>query len=266
MIFYFSCTGNTRWAARRVASVLGDSIVDMAAELRKMSEAGNDGHLEYELGDNERIGFFYPVHGWRPPVLVREFVRRLNMCCYASHYCYAVCTAGDTVGEAEDIFEKDLSEAGLTVQSAISLIMPESYVGLPFMDVDNPETELRKKTVAEKRLAMFIKDVDMRKKGVRDISVGHWPWINSRFIGSLFAGLLIKDTPFRVDAGKCIGCGKCAALCPVDDIKIGADGKPEWLHNGHCLTCFACYHHCPVNAIQFGRRTNGKGQYYYERK
>ena len=259
MIFYFSGTGNTRWAANKVAAALDDSVVDMAEEMRRVG--CGDTAISYSLVDNERIGFFFPVHGWRPPRLVREFVGRLRINGASGHYCYVVCTAGDTVGEAEGIFEKDLLAAtGISVDSAVSLIMPESYVGLPFMDVDCIEKEKRKK-----ELSGFIKDVERCKKGIRDITVGNWPRINSRVIGAVFAGKLITDRPFHVDTDKCIGCGKCAVVCPVEDIMFDDSRKPVWRHNGRCLTCFSCYHHCPVKAIQFGRRTKGKGQYFYEK-
>lgn len=262
MIFYFSGTGNTLWAARKVAEAIGDRLVDIAAEMRRDVAGGS---LSYDVADGERIGFFYPVHGWRPPKLVREFIGKLKVNGASGSYCYVVCTAGDNIGEAETIFEHDLAVAGLRVVSAISLIMPESYVGLPFMDVDNDKNERRKKSVADSRLSAFINDIEQRKPGVRDLTIGRWPRINSRLLGSVFLNKLITDRPFKVDADKCIGCGKCEAVCPVGDIVIGEDRHPHWNHNGHCLTCFACYHHCPARAIDFGHRTKGKGQYYYER-
>ena len=264
MIFYFSCTGNTRWAARKVAEAIGERLYDITEEMRRAASE-DCAQFRYSLADGERVGFFYPVHGWRPPRIVREFVGKLSIANADGHYCYAVCTAGDNVGEAEKMLESDLAGVGLSVHSAISLIMPESYVGLPFMDVDNAENEQRKKSVADRRLSAFIDGIRQRRRGVRDITIGRWPRINSRVLGSVFANRLITDRPFRVDVDKCVGCGRCASLCPVDDIKIGEDKRPHWLHNGSCLNCFACYHHCPARAIEFGRRTKGKGQYFYEK-
>lgn len=246
-----------------MADDIGEKLVDMAAEMKRAPS----GELEYALAEGERVGFFFPVHGWRPPRLVREFVSRLRITSAGAHYCYAVCTAGDNVGETMAIFERDLAAStGLRVHSAISLIMPESYIALPLMYLDKPDSERRKKAEADRKLTYFIDDIKTNTTGIRDITIGHWPRINSRFIGHLFVKHLVKDDHFRVDADRCIGCGKCETLCPVADIRLDADTHhPTWLHNGRCLTCFSCYHHCPTNAIEFGKRTKGKGQYYYEK-
>lgn len=260
MIFYFSCTGNTKWAASKTATALNDRLVDIAETLRLTNDSET---FCYELEADEPVGFFFPIHGWRPPLIVKEFVSRLCLDT-SSHYCYIVCTAGDTVGEAVDILENDLAAVGIKIDSAISLIMPESYVGLPFMDVDKPNKEQEKKLEADKRLTTFIADIKQHQRGVRDILVGNWPRINSRLIGDVFIRWIIKDTPFRVDTNRCIGCGLCAKQCPVGDIALDSNNHPIWQHNNKCLSCFACYHHCPVRAIEYGKRTKGKGQYYYK--
>lgn len=261
MIFYFSGTGNTKWAASKTAAALDDQLIDIAATLK---HADSDSTFSYELKDDEPVGFFFPVHGWRPPLIVKEFVRRLRIN-QAGSYCYVVCTAGDNVGEAVDILEKDLAAVGITVHSAISLIMPESYVGLPFMDVDKPEKEAKKKREADEKLSKFIDDIRQRRSGIRDILIGNWPRINSRLIGDVFIRWIIKDTPFRVDPNRCISCGLCVNNCPVNDMAMDENKHPVWLHNGKCLSCFACYHHCPTRAIEYGGRTKGKGQYYFEK-
>lgn len=261
MIFYFSGTGNTKWAASKTAAALNDQLIDIAATLK---HADSDSTFSYELKDDEPVGFFFPVHGWRPPLIVKEFVRRLRIS-QAGCYCYVVCTAGDNVGEAVDILEKDLAEVGIKVHSAISLIMPESYVGLPFMDVDKPEKEAKKKREADEKLSKFIADIRQRRHGIRDILIGNWPRINSRLIGDVFIRWIIKDTPFRVDPNRCISCGLCVNNCPVSDMAMDENKHPVWLHNGKCLSCFACYHHCPTRAIEYGGRTKGKGQYYFEK-
>lgn len=264
MIFYFSGTGNTRWAAQKVAAATADRLVNIAEEMLAAETAqASDPQFTYTLAQDERIGFFFPVHGWRPPRLVLDFLDRLHLTNADSHYAYVVCTAGDNVGEAVSILEKRLQTMGIKIGSAISLIMPESYVGLPFMDVDTPAKEQCKKMEADNKLTRFIADIMECRSGVRDITIGHWPRINSRLIGSVFVKKLVTDRPFHVVADRCLHCGKCASVCPVANIHFEKGGEPSWLHNGKCLSCFACYHHCPTHAIEYGGRTKKKGQYYF---
>lgn len=264
MIFYFSGTGNTRWAAQKVAAATADRLVNIAEEmLAAETDQASDPQFTYTLAQDERIGFFFPVHGWRPPRLVLDFLDRLHLTNADNHYAYVVCTAGDNVGEAVSILEKRLQTMGIKIDSAISLIMPESYVGLPFMDVDTPAKERCKKMEADNKLTRFIADIMECRSGVRDITIGHWPRINSRLIGSVFVKKLVTDRPFHVVADRCLHCGKCASVCPVANIHFEKGGEPSWLHNGKCLSCFACYHHCPTHAIEYGGRTKKKGQYYF---
>ena len=264
MIFYFSGTGNTRWAAQKVAAATADRLVNIAEEMLAAETAqASDPQFTYTLAQDERIGFFFPVHGWRPPRLVLDFLDRLHLTNADSHYAYVVCTAGDNVGEAVSILEKRLQTMGIKIDSAISLIMPESYVGLPFMDVDTPAKEQCKKMEADNKLTRFIADIMECRSGVRDITIGHWPRINSRLIGSVFVKKLVTDRPFHVVADRCLHCGKCASVCPVANIHFEKGGEPLWLHNGKCLSCFACYHYCPTHAIEYGGRTKKKGQYYF---
>ena len=69
MIFYFTGTGNTRWAARQLAEATNDELHFIPDELNK-------GDLHYTLKDGERLGFCFPTHGWQPPRIVREFIRK----------------------------------------------------------------------------------------------------------------------------------------------------------------------------------------------
>ena len=59
---------------------------------------------------------------------------------------------------------------------------------------------------------------------------------------------------------QCIGCGKCAKLCPLNNITI-EDKKPIWKDN--CTHCMACIGNCPTQAIEYGTITKEKEQYNF---
>ena len=182
MIFYFSGTGNTRWAAMQISEKTNEKLVDITKEIGK--------HTTYKLDEGELIGFCFPIHGWRPPLIMRKFIEQLSIENIMGHYCFALCTTGDNVGEAIKIFRKDLEKQGLHLDSAFSLIMPESYVGLPFMDVDTPVNEAKKKQkiieIKEVRLSPNIDTNDLNTKvgaARKFISKGNKVKVTLRFRG-----------------------------------------------------------------------------------
>jgi ferredoxin len=64
----------------------------------------------------------------------------------------------------------------------------------------------------------------------------------------------------RILKEKCIQCGLCTKICPVENIKI-VNGNVKWDHN--CIRCFACLNWCPQCAIRFGRIKPGLKQQYH---
>lgn len=47
--------------------------------------------------------------------------------------------------------------------------------------------------------------------------------------------------------GRCIGCGKCAKVCPQQCIE---PGDPYRIVQVHCLHCGNCFEQCPVQAVR----------------
>lgn len=255
MVFYFSGTGNTRWAAETLAQATGEQMLFIPEELK--------GRCEYTLQEGERIGFVFPTHGWQPPRIVRNFIKRLKVEHAEGHYCYALTTCGDSIGETMEILNSDLRKAGLPeATSVFSLVMPESYVCLPYMYTDTPEKEQRKLAVAEEQLKDYSERILNKKEGESHIRKGPLPWIMSYIVGSYFNGKMVTDKKFNVNVELCIHCGKCAEACPTSDVTL-ADGLPVWHHDGSCTCCLACYHHCPRHAINNGKITRRRGQYYF---
>ena len=286
MIFYFSGTGNTKWAASKLAAATREDLISIAPYMRADDSSHNLAE-PFILKENERLGFVFPVHGWRVPKLVREFISKMKIlrepsdatggnkakaddCLKNRPFAYCVCTAGDSIGLTIENLNEVISQnpslqaLGITeVSSSYSLIMPESYIGLPFMDVDPKEREIRKKENAAQELAVVCEEIFDRKEGISRLVKGPIPWFFTKVVGGFFEKVLITDKRFHVEKDRCVKCGICANVCPVVDIKGGHGEYPVWLHHKDCLTCFTCYHHCPHHAIEFGNQTQKKGQYYF---
>lgn len=287
MIFYFSGTGNTKWAASKLAAATREDLISIAPYMRADDSSHNLAE-PFILKENERLGFVFPVHGWRVPKLVREFICKMKILRESSDatvenkakaddnlknrpFAYCVCTAGDSIGLTIENLNEVISQnpslqaLGITeVSSSYSLIMPESYIGLPFMDVDPKEREIRKKENAAQELAVVCEEIFDRKEGISRLVKGPIPWFFTKVVGGFFENVLITDKRFHVEKDRCVKCGICANVCPVGNIKGGHGEYPVWLHHKDCLTCFTCYHHCPHHAIEFGNQTQKKGQYYFK--
>ena len=274
MIFYFSGTGNSKWAAKTLALETGDTLVSIPEVLNS--------DCTFTLEKDEHIGFIFPIHGWRVPSIVKDFLSKLSIktkgedSSIHKHTSFCLVTAGDSIGKAIERFQKMLNSVAvgnsMELKAVYSLIMPESYVGLPGMDVDTKEKEIEKKEFASKQLKEFSKMLrqlpytdNQQVWGWEQLKRGSIPSFFSGPVGAFFERILVTDKPFHVISRRCVKCGICANVCPVEDIKGGLGYEPEWLHNGKCLTCFSCYHHCPHHAIEFGKRTRKKGQYFYNK-
>lgn len=271
MIFYFSGTGNTKWAARQLAEATGE-------ELFFIPDLIKQGVFQFTLAEGERLGFCFPTHGWQPPRIVREFVRQSHFSIHQDTYIYALTTCGDNMGQLMRIFSKELKKKGLKLHSAFTLVMPESNVCFSFLHLDTKEKERQKIADAKVRMKHIIEVVSERKAGISELVKGAIPRTYSYILGGYYNKHLIKDDKFWVDKETCIRCGLCAKLCPVDDIALlpstpssGKDASqskdtqqptPTWIHNGRCTNCLACYHNCPRHAIHWAKMK--RGQYVFK--
>ena len=78
-------------------------------------------------------------------------------------------------------------------------------------------------------------------------------------VNALFYRFNVKAKPFHV-AGSCVSCGKCAAACPLGNIRM-EQGLPVW--GKRCTHCMACICGCPTGAIEYGKVSQGKPRYQY---
>lgn len=52
----------------------------------------------------------------------------------------------------------------------------------------------------------------------------------------------------QIDADKCVGCGECVDVCPVEVYEM-VDGKSAPVNGPECIGCQSCVGVCPVSAV-----------------
>ena len=249
MIFYFSGCGNSRFIAESIAQATGDKLIFIPEAERSQS-------FNYDIAEDEHVGFVFPIYSWSPPQLVVRFVRKLRFARKPAYVWMAV-TCGDNGGVAEKVFDEQLVRAGIQLNAAYCFVMPNTYVNMAGMGTDKPEKAKGKIEKAKAHLPEVIQNIQDRKP-VMEMRRGLFPRFKTNVIGKSFHKW-VSDEPFR-STDACISCGKCVSVCPLQNITL-EDGRPKW--HGNCTNCDACFHHCPKNAIQYGKASVGKRQYYF---
>ena len=90
MILYFSGTGNSQWAARRLAEALDDEVVSINCIMKEGTSA--------PLRSRKPFVFVAPTYAWRLPRVVDRWIRGASFA--GSNDAYFVLTCGGSCARA----------------------------------------------------------------------------------------------------------------------------------------------------------------------
>lgn len=255
-VWYYTGTGNSRYAAKRIAKRLGVEAEDLFEWIR-------DG--KHEIAESvtaDRIVLVTPTYAWRVPTIVTDWMRQVPF--KKGTEVSFVLTCGGSIGAAGRYAKKIAHECGLVYRGAAGIIMPENYLAM-FSVPDQAKSEAiidRAEPVidaiAEKLLAG--KALSGKSGQTAEDVVEHFGLfaaIESGPVNTMFYKCAVKDKDFTV-SDSCIGCGLCAKGCVLNNITL-SDGKPVW--NGNCTQCMACICNCPKEAIEYGTKSVGQPRY-----
>jgi len=240
IIYYFTGTGNSLAAAKKIATALGDCKLVPIASLQKTS-----GDI---VPQAERVGIICPLYFSGLPLLVASCAARLDPA--AVPYVFAVITHGGG-GESAALRQLDgilRKRQGRGLDAGFGVVMPGNYILMYESPKGKKQEEILAKADAEiAGITGPVSRCERRKLPSSLVSrvlyTLLYPWFKSH--------VHTDDKKFSV-TDKCTSCGICVAICPVNNIKM-VDKKPVWKH--HCELCCGCIHNCPVQAIQAGART-----------
>ena len=244
MILYFTGTGNSRYIAEKIAAVTGDELVSMNDRIKKNNTA--------PIYAEHRLVFVTPTYGWRIPRIVEKWIRETDFS--GTDKVWFVMNCGDEIGNAAKYIKQLCKEKQFTCMGTAEIIMPENYIAM----FDTPEPKEAKAIIRRadpdiENTAKMIAD----EQTLPEIHAGFVDKVKSGIINTVFYPVCIKADAFQTD-DKCVGCGKCVELCPLNNIRLRGR-KPVWGKN--CTHCMACISYCPTQAIEYGKKSFGKPRY-----
>ena len=245
MILYYTGTGNSAYAARRIAEDIGDEAVNLFSRLRDEDTSPVESQKPWVI--------VTPTYAWRVPRIVRDWLDKTEL--RGSRDIYFVMTCGGEIGNAGSYAEKWCRGKGLDFKGCAGVVMPENYIAM--FSTPSPKEEAEIIVRANGRIDSLAQSIAKGEDFVKP-QIRLMDRIYSGVVNDAFYPMFVKAKKFRV-TDECIGCGKCAAMCPTKNIRIEG-GKPVW--GGSCTHCMACICRCPKQAIEYGRHTKGLRRYY----
>jgi flavodoxin/formate hydrogenlyase subunit 6/NADH:ubiquinone oxidoreductase subunit I len=243
IIYVFTGTGNSLWAAKKISEELENcEIVSMGC------------HKEYTLTDEyDVIGFVYPTYYRGIPARVRDFVLQLDFQNNKNAYFFAVATCGsvNTACNATVQMRNLLKRKGITLSYAEKLDMFSNYIIMYNMR----ETVEEETQQSARDLEPIIDNI---KKRTVDLTAPRIKPFQQLMYKGFMHFIHHMDKHFNV-SDACTHCGICQKVCSVNNIDLGQDNKPYFKH--HCEHCLACIQHCPANAINYKDKTQNKKRY-----
>lgn len=247
IIYYFTGTGNSLAAAKKIAGALKDTELVPIASLKT-----SEGRV---VPAADRAGIICPVYDAGLPVIVKEFAGRLDV--GAIPYTFGIVTMGGMGASALHQLNGILvHNCRKKLDAAFAVKMPGNFppVGVP-PSGEKREAILRDADAELAAIAVMIEKGQAVPPGFSLLS----RLMHAAMYGKFERNVPGMDRSFSVDE-TCTSCGTCAKVCPVGNITIENE-RPVWQH--HCELCCACLHFCPVEAIQLTtmQGTKGRGRY-----
>jgi len=232
---YFSGTGNSRYAVELFCDEYDKDAKVFSIEYDNVIEA---------VKNEDMLVFAYPVQYSTVPKILRDFISD-NKELWKNKRIFVIATMGLFSGDGAGVLGRLLQKYEAEILGGLHLKMPDSIGDEKVLKRPlEKNRELVKK--AEEKIKKAVQLLESGKPTQEGIGV---LYRMAGFLGQrLYFGHKTKyySDRLRVDEDKCIGCGKCEKLCPMNNIKIV--DKKVW-QNNQCTMCYRCINNCPKQAM-----------------
>ena len=246
MILYYSATGNTAYIARLIGEKIGDEILDLSGRIKNKDFS--------EIHSDRPYVICVPVYVCEMPFFVRDWLKKAVLS--GNRNVYFIFTSGGYAGISGSLARRIIRRKGMKYMGHAEFKMPRNYIASNMYPELDSEEIFRRITVSRDRTSEIAGSL---LKGER--LKARYVFLFEKIITIPFTPVWIKLRQSSKDfhtTGRCIGCGKCARICPVNNIRM-ENKRPVWIKN--CAHCMACIGNCPVEAIEYGNITQNKVKY-----
>lgn len=244
MILFFSGTGNSEYAAKRIGEETGSEAVNLFQKIRSRDFS--------ELHSESPWVVVVPTYAWRIPRIVQEWLEHTELT--GNRNIYFVMTCGGNIGNAGKYLKKLCNKKKMNYMGCKEIIMPENYIAMFTAPKREEALEIiRRAEHVMEETALLIKSGRELPQPAITVS----DKMNSGMINAAFYPMFVHAKKFYA-ADTCISCAKCVNACPLHNIRL-ENGKPVWGKN--CTHCMACICRCPSEAIEYGKHSMGQVRY-----
>ena len=231
---YLSGTGNTKHCVERLLTLLDGQAEMVPIESKDAAQA---------VAANDEILLAYPTQLSNVPYMVRDFIYQ-NRELWSGKKVFCMTTMGLFSGDGTGCAARLLKKFGATVTGGLQVHMPDAVC----------DSTMLKKSIEESKKIVRNADAKLEQAAQR-IKSGNSPREGLSFpahLAGLFGQRLWFFTKTKGYSKKlkisdaCVGCGLCAANCPMGNLTI-KDGRA--VPAAQCTMCYRCISTCPKQAI-----------------
>lgn len=228
---YFSGTGNSQYALETFLGKYDETARAYAIE---------DEDIAGYIRDSAQIVFSYSVQYSNLPKMLKDFIDNNNEI-WKGKSIFVIATMGLFSGDGAGMLARRLQKYGAQIIGGLHLKMPDSIADVKALKRFIEENKRLVKE-AENKISRAVDAVKNGKPPQEGL--GLLPHLAGLFGQRLyFYNKTMEYTDkVKIDANKCVGCSRCAGLCPMKNLKI-EHGLAK--AGDRCTMCYRCINNCP---------------------
>jgi ferredoxin len=241
-IYFFTGTGNTYLAAKKIADVFHEEgcIVTLSDIVKSNSKKINLLNI---------IGIGFPVICWNTFPIVKNFINSMPKSDGTEIFIFT--TMGNSSLNTAANFGNILKNKGYSLIGTHDFLMPNNFIA-----VQKEEKNILKRKKAYVNMECYTKELinGIRKEGKTNLFFKICFTISDFIMNIWDKSLFQKIIKFDIIERRCKGCGLCIRICPVKNISF--EYRYPVFNGKKCQICMRCISYCPSSAIKFFLKKN----------